>query len=219
MDLVLLIFLGGLLALDGTSLGQVMISRPLIAGALTGWVVGDPATGLLIGGLLEIYFISIFPVGGSEFPEGGPAALVAVVSGVDVSGPQGVVLGVLVGFVWSRLGAASIQALRKANGRLAPDPSRGDVSGARIRWTHVGGIALDFFRGCILSALGLAVGPWFVLTFADDWPLDLPTSLIILGVGACVTAGALVGTLGGWKKRGVVFGAGLLAFFVGSLVL
>ncbi len=219
MDFLLLTLLGGLLALDGTALGQVMVSRPLIAGVLTGWVVGDAGTGLLIGGLLEIYFISIFPIGGSEFPEGGPAALVAVAAGASVAGPPGVVLGVLMGFVWSRLGAASIQALRKVNGRLVPDPSRENVSPSRIEWAQVGGISLDFGRGCVLSAAGLGFGRWFVAAFADDWPLDLPASLTILGVGACVTAGALVGTLGGWRKRGFVFGAGLLGFFVGSLFL
>ena len=37
--------------------------------------------GLLLGGILEIYFISIFPVGGAEFPEGGPPTLVAVAVG------------------------------------------------------------------------------------------------------------------------------------------
>jgi len=63
VELLPLTLLGGLLALDGTSLGQFMISRPLVAGVLTGWMVGDPLLGLLIGGILEIYFISIFPVG------------------------------------------------------------------------------------------------------------------------------------------------------------
>jgi len=66
VELLPLTLLGGLLALDGTSLGQFMISRPLVAGVLTGWMVGDPVLGLLIGGILEVYFISIFPVGGAE---------------------------------------------------------------------------------------------------------------------------------------------------------
>ena len=105
MELVHLTLLGGLLALDGTSFGQFMFSRPLVAGVLTGWIMGDPVTGLLIGGLLEVYFISIFPVGGAEFPEGGPPTLVAVATGVAVSGPAGIAFGALLGFLLSRLGS------------------------------------------------------------------------------------------------------------------
>ena len=54
MELALVALLGGVLALDGTSVGQFMLSRPVVAGALTGWMLGDPALGLLIGTLLEL---------------------------------------------------------------------------------------------------------------------------------------------------------------------
>ena len=107
MDLALLTFLGGLLALDGTSFGQFMVSRPLVAGTLTGWAVGDPVLGLLMGGILEFYFISVFPVGGGHFPEGGAPTLVAVATAVAAPGPAGLALGALMGFLWSRLGAIS----------------------------------------------------------------------------------------------------------------
>lgn len=219
MDLVLLTLLGGLLALDGTALGQTMISRPLVAGVLTGWVVGDPEMGLIIGGVMEIYFISVFPVGGADFPEGGPPALVAVATGAAVSGPAGVALGTLLGFLWSRLGAASIRVLRKVNGRIAPDPSRREVSANRVRFAHLGGLGLEFCRGCILSFLGIQLGLWIGRILGDDWPLEMPGTLGVLSVGACVAAGALVGTLGGWRKRGLVFAMGVLGFLIGSLVL
>lgn len=38
MELALIALLGGGLALDATSVGQFMLSRPLVAGALTGWM-------------------------------------------------------------------------------------------------------------------------------------------------------------------------------------
>ena len=107
MDLLLLTFLGGLLALDGTSFGQFQVSRPLVAGTLTGWAVEDPVLGLLMGGILEFYFISVFPVGGGHFPEGGAPTLVAVATAVVAPGPAGIALGAFMGFLWSRLGAIS----------------------------------------------------------------------------------------------------------------
>jgi hypothetical protein len=223
MSLTALALLGGLLALDGTSVGQVMVSRPLVAGFLTGWVIGDPILGILIGGILEVYFIAVFPVGGSEFPEGGPPALVAVATGAAIPETAdlaaGIALGVLVGFMWSRIGSGSVQALRRLNGRLVPDPSRREVSRARIVWAHLAGIGLDFGRGCLLSACGLVFGTWLAWNLGDSWPLGMPATLGILAVGASLPAGAFVRSLGGWRRRAGFFVTGLLMFLLGSVLL
>lgn len=219
MDVIYLSLLGGLLALDGTSLGQFMVSRPVVAGVLTGWAVGDPAAGLLIGGLLEVYFISIFPVGGSEFPEGGPPTVAAVATGVAASGPGGVALGVALGLLLSRVGAGSSQLLRKHNGRLAPDASRETVTVAGVIGGHLAALALDFGRGCLVAALGLVVGGGLAQAAAGLWPLELPGTVTLLAIGACIPAGALVGSLGGWRRRGLLLGAGVAGFLLAGLVL
>jgi len=205
--------------LDGTSLGQFMISRPLVAGVLTGWMVGDPLLGLLIGGILEIYFISIFPVGGAEFPEGGPPTLVAVAIGAAISGPAGVALGALLGFLLSPLSAFSVRILRKINGRLVPDPSRREVTSSRIVWAHLGGLVLDFSRGCLLSLVGLVTGQWVANAASEAWPLEMPGTLALLAIGASIPAGAFLRSMGGWRRRGVLLGAGLAGFLLASLVL
>ncbi len=219
MDILSLTLLGGLLALDGTAFGQFMVSRPLVAGVLTGWLVGDPASGLLIGGILEVYFISIFPVGGAEFPEGGPPTMVAVATGALVPGPAGIALGTFLGFLLSKAGAISTRFLRRLNGRLVPDPSRRRVTSARIVWAHLGAVALEFLRGCALSLVGLLAGGLLVEVTSGHWPIGLSGTFVLLTVGASLTAGAFVGTLGGWRRRGVLFGAGLTGFLVASLVL
>ncbi len=219
MDLLSLTLLGGLLALDGTSVGQFMVSRPLVAGTITGWMVGDPVLGLLIGGIFEVYFISVFPVGGAEFPEGGPPTLVAVATGASLPGPGGIALGALVGFLLSRLGSSSTILLRRLNGRLVPDPSRREVTPARIIWGHLGAIALDFARGSALSFGGLLAGGSLGAWMGGIWPIGMSGTLVLLAVGASIPAGAFVGTLGGWKRRGILFGAGLTGFLLASLVL
>ncbi len=218
-ETLLLTLLGGLFALDGTALGQFMVSRPLVAGCLTGWVLGDPTTGLLVGGLLEFYFIPAFPVGGSDFPEGGPPALVAVVGATLLPGIGGVALGVGLGLAWSRLGAFSIHALRKANARLAPNPSADRLTPARVVGGQTGALALDFLRGCGLSLTGLWAAALGATFLADSWPLDAPATLGVLLAGASVPAGAFVSELGGWRKRGVLFAAGLMGFVIGSYLL
>ena len=69
-ELARLALLGGLLGLDGTSAGQFMVSRPLVAGALTGWAVGDVTTGILVGAVLELFLRVSSPTGGERSPGG-----------------------------------------------------------------------------------------------------------------------------------------------------
>ena len=166
-----------------------------------------------------MYFISIFPVGGGEFPEGGPPTLVAVAAGVAVSGPAGVAFGTFLGFLFSRFGAYSIRLLRRLNGRLVPDPSRREVTVSQVVWAQLAGVGLSFLRGCILSLVGLVIGLGLADIPADSWPLRMPGTLILLAIGATIPAGAFVGSLGGWKRRGVLFGAGLTGFLLASLIL
>jgi mannose/fructose/N-acetylgalactosamine-specific phosphotransferase system component IIC len=216
---ILLVVLGGLLALDGTSVGQFMASRPLVAGTLTGWVLGDPFLGLLVGGIIELYFIPVFPVGGADFPEGGPPTLVAVVAATGMPGPGGIAFGVMVGLVWSRLAAFSNHILRRTNGRIVPDPARARVSVRRIIGAHLACLGLDFCRGGILTALGLLAVRVVSGPLEGLWPLSPPFTLGLLFLGAAIPAGAFVRSLGGWRKRGVLFAAGAGGFLIGSILL
>ncbi len=87
MEIAQVSLLGGLLALDATSVGQFMVSRPLVAGALIGWLLGDPPLGFTIGAVLELYLLVSFPTGGSRFPEGATATVVAAASAAGASEP------------------------------------------------------------------------------------------------------------------------------------
>jgi len=216
---LLLVLMGGILALDGTSVGQFMVSRPLVAGSLTGWVLGDPLLGLLVGGLIELYFIPVFPVGGSDFPEGGPPTLVGVVAAFGVPGAGGIALGVTSALIVSRLAAFSNRILRKLNGRIVPDPARARVSIRRTMWAHVLCVFLDFCRGCALTGLGLLAVLWTPAVLAGIWPLNPSLTLGLLILGASFPAGAFVRSLGGWRKRGVLFAAGAGGFLIGSILL
>lgn len=218
-DVLPLVLLGGFLALDGTAVGQIMVSRPFIAGTLTGWALGDPFLGLLVGGLIELYFIPVFPVGGSDFPEGGPPTVVGVAAAASVPGAGGIALGVVVGLVWSRLAALSIHFQRKTNGRIVPDPTRAPVSARRLVGAHLSCIGLDFFRGCVLTLLGLITARFLAGMVGEAWPLGPSLTLGLLILGASLPAGAFVRSLGGWRRRGVLFAAGAGGFLIASLLL
>jgi PTS system mannose-specific IIC component len=52
-----------LLGLDRTAFLQSMVSRPLVAAPLTGWLLGIPLAGLEVGMLLELLWLGQLPVG------------------------------------------------------------------------------------------------------------------------------------------------------------
>ena len=67
---------GLLIALYGFIMGLddrfefALINRPLPAAAAVGIILGDPATGCIVGGLAELAFTGLTPMGGADIPNG-----------------------------------------------------------------------------------------------------------------------------------------------------
>ena len=74
--------LAGLVAmltgLDRVALVQIMISRPLVAATLTGWVLGNPLIGMEIGMMLELLWLGRLPVGAAIPPDDTQVAVGAI---------------------------------------------------------------------------------------------------------------------------------------------
>lgn len=211
MEILILALVGGFLTLDQTSFGQFMLARPLVSGVLAGWILGDPAAGILVGALLEVLFLPAFPVGGARFPEGGSAGVVGAAASVAAgAGPAGLALGVGLGAVWGLLGGWSVSFLRRINERIAPEADDGEVQPSRIVAGHVTGLAMDFFRGAVLTALGIAAGRLLSDPAAAAWPLEHPATTLALGVAGALSLGGLLGGLGGWKRAPGHLVSGLL---------
>ncbi|HKJ03067.1 MAG TPA: PTS sugar transporter subunit IIC [Longimicrobiales bacterium] len=217
MELLQIALVGGVLALDGTSLGQFMVSRPLVAGVLTGWVLGDPALGLLVGAILELYLLVSFPSGGARFPEGATATVVAVAVAAAAGSPGGVPLGVAAGLIWGQVGGWSISWLRRANGRFVPEPDAENPE--RLMAAHIGAMVLDLARGTLVTLVGAASGRWAVQFFAGAWPLDSTDSAGLLLVGGAVSAGIFLRDLGGFRRRKFLLAAGVALGLLGARLL
>lgn len=152
-----LVLLGGWMAVDGTAVGQLMVSRPLVAATLAGWVVGNPGGGLIVGILLELFHLAVLPVGAASFPESGPAAVTggamyAVAAGV----PGALIMTILFALAWEWVGGATLRAVRQINIHVigGPDPTR---RAERLQLRHVTAIGIDFVRGMVVTGVGLGV--------------------------------------------------------------
>jgi hypothetical protein len=211
--------LGGALALDGTSVGQLMLSRPLAAGLLAGWLAGDARAGFLAGVVLEIYLLVAFPVGGARFPEGATATVVAAVTAATYPGPGPLALAVGLGLVWGQVGGWTTSGLRNVNGWIAPDPVRLSVPQSRVVGGHLLAILLDFLRGAAVTGSGVWFAGLAVERLAMRWPLGEPDTLGLLLVGAAVSGGILLHSFGGFQRRRLLFSAGLAGGIIGGLLL
>jgi mannose/fructose/N-acetylgalactosamine-specific phosphotransferase system component IIC len=62
VKIILISFVGGLLCLDRVFI-QAMISRPIIIAPVIGIILGNPYAGLIIGAILELFWIDRAPIG------------------------------------------------------------------------------------------------------------------------------------------------------------
>jgi PTS system mannose-specific IIC component len=208
--IVLLVVWGTLVGLDLVSVPQAMISRPLVAGTVAGWLVGDMEAGLRVGALLELFALDVLPIGAVRYPDYGPATIVAVA--LAANAPWELSLGVSAGvaLVLAVLGGWTLQVVRRSNARAiqrrAAALSAGE-SGA-IRRLQYGGLLRDAARGAVLTAAGLlaawVLGRWM--------PLDRPTAvgltLIAIGSGLAAAAAGAVRSAGrGARLKWLVAGA------------
>lgn len=219
MDILRVSALGGLLGLDGTAVGQFMASRPLVAGALAGWLMGDAALGVAIGAVLELYLLVSFPTGGARFPEGATATVIAVACAVPFGSVGAVPVAVAVGLVWGQLGGVSISALRHLNAKIVPEAESPRTGRPRVTRAHLSAIALDALRGSLITLTGVVTGRAVVGFAVASWPLGAGASTGMLLVGGAVSAGILLHDLGGFRRRRIWFVAGLALGIVGTRFL
>jgi mannose/fructose/N-acetylgalactosamine-specific phosphotransferase system component IIC len=157
LTLLLLSLLGGLLALDATSLGQFMLSRPLIAAGLAGMIAGNPAGGIVVGVLLEAIHLAVLPVGAARYPEAGPAAVAAAGAYAGTTSSQVALLASVVFMLaWGWVGGRSVEAMRRLNARTVV-PAEGPIDAAAVERLHLRALALDFGRGAAVTLAGLVV--------------------------------------------------------------
>lgn len=213
-----LALLGGLIGSDATSFPQVMISRPLVAGMLTGLLLGHPGIGAAVGVTVEAFHLAILPIGAARYPEAGTATAAAafalVAAGTD-TGAAGLLFTLAFALAWGRVAAISVEMTRRANDRLVRS-AKADMAPGGVEARHMAAMAIDFGRGGVVTVAGAALGATLLRiahALADANAVVAQGGLVILLCGA--TAGALT-IFGGMSERRIAFAAGVVT---GALLL
>jgi PTS system mannose-specific IIC component len=207
---VLLAVWGTLVALDLVSVPQAMLSRPLVAGTVAGWIVGDVEAGLRVGVVLELFALDVLPIGAVRYPDYGPATVVGVALAAGAPWELGLGLSVGLGLILASLGGWSLQVVRRWNARAIQRHAAALAAGESnaIRWLQYAGLARDGARGALLTVLGLAAA-W---ALARWLPISRETAvgltLVAVGSGLAAAANGAVRSAGrGARLRWLAAGA------------
>lgn len=211
-----------LLGLDRVAVLQCMISRPLVAAPLTGWLLGVPLAGFEAGILLELLWLGRLPVGTVVPPDDTQVAIGATALALTLEkllGLQGmpvIILCVLVAIPLGKVGQYADTRARQANNRLAQMATLAATAGdaRRIERLHLCGLghfALAALFTCTAIVAGGALllyplAPWLIGAVQESG-LGMQYSFTMIG------AAVLLGTLNvsrGWFLFGAAFVATLL---------
>jgi PTS system mannose-specific IIC component len=205
---------GGLVGLDATSFAQTMISRPLIAAAITGVMFGRPAEAIFLGAILELFALVILPVGAARYPESGTAAVAptaAYMSATPLLSPAVALLAVLFSLLWEHVGGATVVWARHFNEtfvRLDATPEQPPDRVLERR--HQLAVVIDFARAAVVTLSGVIIGTLALRGLAQLWSLDAVIAPAILSIGMVCMVAAALPLFGGLRLHKVSFGIGLL---------
>jgi mannose/fructose/N-acetylgalactosamine-specific phosphotransferase system component IIC len=202
--------IGVLVTLDGTSAGQFMISRPLVACTLAGAAAGSAPLGVAIGVVLEALHLAVLPVGASRYPEAPAAAVAAATVFTWAGGGYDALLALTVfALAWEQLGSWSITRLRTWIGShlLADDPP---VTLAAVERRHALAIALDAGRGLLLTLAGITVALGLLALLSGE-PMQPRVARLAPGIAAACALGAALRLFGGRRMPWFAVGAALAA--------
>ena len=153
----LLLLWGTVVGLDLVSVPQVMIARPFIAGTVAGAIVGDPASGALVGAVLELFALDVLPVGAVRYPDYGLGAVAAAATVAGAPGALGTGVGVAVGLVVAYFGQVGMSLVRRRNTSHVRR-ERLELDGGSVKAVHrvhLRGLARDALRAVLVTAVGL----------------------------------------------------------------
>jgi len=201
---------GTVVGLDLITGPQVMIARPVVAGTVAGWLVGDPVAGMTVGVVFECFALHVMPFGAARYADYGIGAVVAVPVAAGAPGVLGIGIAAGWGLLVAEIGGWGIQRVREGNTRDVARHAAAIDAGdwPVIRAVHLRGIVRDGVRAAGLSLGGVALG-------------SVVRTLVSVEVGTAVlaglaTIGVALGTVSaaGWRLAAGARG-GLVALGLG----
>jgi mannose/fructose/N-acetylgalactosamine-specific phosphotransferase system component IIC len=199
--------IGALAGADRTAFAQTMLAHPLICGTLSGWIAGDPESGLRLGIVFGMLASRRAPIGGAGPVVDWTSAAIAVpfALGPSAAGWQWG-LGLVAGLVVALAGGHVIRGVRSLAARAEPRVQEAAMSGdlGVIERTHLGFLGLHTVRGAVVALAGAMLISGLAFDLRWSGPEQSAASMI-WAFAPLVAATVLVDslrTIVGWRSVG-----------------
>ena len=200
--------------------GYWMVSRPIVAGPIIGLLMGDLATGLIVGGSVELMYMGVLPIGGSVPPNAQIAGMLSTVFAINNGGnpeigialalPIGLLAQLLIMFAWN----INIYLMHLADKHIEAGNFKG------VERTHLMGIPIFFTVFFIPTFLAIYFGSDFVNNVVAAMPVVLTDGLrITSGILPAVGLAMLLKMMNFKKYWPFFLGGFVLAIYMGLSVL
>jgi PTS system mannose-specific IIC component len=214
LPLAALLIWATVVGVDLVTAPQGLLSRPLVAATVAGWLAGDPAAGLRVGLVLELFALDVLPVGASRYPDYGAAAVGAATLAAGADRWAGLGAGTALGLALAALGGWTLQWLRHANTRALQARTAALAAGeiSAIVALQRSALARDVGRSAVLGVVSLAAALAGRRLIADAsagrWIL---VAAVAAGAAVAAASGGAVRTAGrgarlGWLVAGALAG-------------
>ena len=166
---LVLILMGGIVALDTTSGPQMLISEPIVTCSALGLLFGRFETGLIMGMFFQLLFLGYKPLGAIRFTDSNMGAFIGTASLFTGAGVfefkdsilQAAVVvalsfGTFAGFVGLRLTAIVRRTNAFLSDGIVSRLEKGDLTS--ITRFHLAGIGSSFLRGALMAVILIPLG-------------------------------------------------------------
>lgn len=103
LQVILLTLLAFIKHVDYYGIPMIFVNYAVFWGLITGVVMGDWKTGLVIGGTIQLMQLGVAGFGGSSIPDYGTMAIIATAYGVTLGSDTGLAIGLPVGMLGIQL--------------------------------------------------------------------------------------------------------------------
>lgn len=189
---------GVVVGMDLTTVPQIGLSRPLVAGAVAGLLLGDVQAGLMIGAVLELFALDVLPVGASKYPDYGLGAIAGATVLANAPIALGLGLAVFVGLTVAYIGGKGIHVVRTGNTADVAARAR-DIDSGRasvVNLLHARGLLRDAVRAAAVTGIGIVLALLARNLGPPSTRVAVMATLVALGAALASSMGGAVNVAG-----------------------
>jgi len=186
---IVLVFLVGCLSGMGSILDEFQTHRPLIACTLTGLVLGDLNSGIMVGGTLEIIAVGWMNIGAAIAPDAALASVISTILVVAGKQPIDTAIGLAIPLAAAGQVLTIIVRAITVGVQHAADNAVKTGNLSTITWLHLGALIMQAMRIAIPAVIvASTVGTESVQNMLNAIP-DVVTGGLKVAGGIIVVVG------------------------------